>query len=93
MATTAICWSSAVQTDKLFNAEVFADYIGLTEQLKKVPGVDNVLGISYAVNLIRDTNTQKFKAVPIFSPPYTQARIDSCKAVLLGLPFYRRAFV
>jgi predicted RND superfamily exporter protein len=79
----------AVQSDKLFNANVFADYVALTEQLKKVPGVDDVLGFSNAVNLIRDSATQKFKALPIFSPPYTQARIDSAKAVLLGLPFYR----
>jgi uncharacterized protein len=79
-----------VQTDKLFQADVFADYIALTEQLKKIPGVDNVLGISSAINLIRDTATDKFKAVPIFpKPPFTQARIDSSKAVLLGLPFYR----
>jgi uncharacterized protein len=79
----------AVQTDKLFQADVFADYVALTEQLKRVPGVDNVIGFSSAVNLIRDSATQKFKTLPIFSPPYTQARIDSGKAVLLGLPFYR----
>src|SRR5580658_2948888 len=79
----------AVQSDKLFKADVFADYVGLTGQLKKVPGVDDVLGFSSAVNLIRDSATQKFKVLPIFSPPYTQARIDSSKAVLLGLPFYR----
>jgi len=79
----------AVQSDKLFQADVFADYVGLTEQLKKVPGVDDVLGFSSAVNLIRDSATDKFRGLPIFSPPYTQARIDSGKAVLLGLPFYR----
>jgi uncharacterized protein len=78
----------AVQTDKLFQADVFADYVALTDQLKKVSGVDNVLGFSSAVNLIRDSATQKFKVLPIFSPPFTQARIDSGKAVLLGLPFY-----
>jgi predicted RND superfamily exporter protein len=78
----------AVQTDKLFQADVFSDYVALTEQLKKVPGVDDVLGFSSAVNLIRDSATQKFKTLPIFSPPFTQARIDSGKAVLLGLPFY-----
>src|SRR5580658_861632 len=79
----------AVQTDKLFQADIFADYVALTEQLKKVPGVDNVLGFSSAVDLIRDTAEQKLKTLPIFSPPFTQARIDSGKAVLLGLPFYR----
>ena len=78
-----------VQTDKLFQADIFTDYIALMEQLKKVPGVDNVLGVPSAVNLIKDTNTNKFKTVPIFSAPFTQARLDSSKAVLLGLPFYK----
>ncbi len=78
----------AVQTDKLFQADVFGDYVGLTETLKKVPGVDNVIGFSSAVNLVKDSAAQKFRTLPIFSPPFTQARIDSGKAVLLGLPFY-----
>jgi predicted RND superfamily exporter protein len=78
----------AVQSDKLFRAEIFADYVSLTEELKKVSGVDDVLGFSSAVNLVRDSVTQKFKTIPIFSPPYTQARIDSGRAELLGLPFY-----
>jgi predicted RND superfamily exporter protein len=79
-----------VQTDKLFQAAIFTDYIALTEQLKKIQGVDDVLGISSAVNLQRDTVTQKFKAIRIFpQPPFTQAQIDSSKAVFLGLPFYQ----
>src|ERR1700757_2581455 len=49
-----------IQSDKLFQADIFSDYIELTEQLKKVPGVDYVLGFSNAPNLIRDTVTQKF---------------------------------
>src|ERR1700734_3826602 len=34
-----------VQTDKLFQKDVFTDYVALTEALKKVPGVDAVLGV------------------------------------------------
>jgi predicted RND superfamily exporter protein len=79
-----------VQTDKFFRADVFAGYIALTEQLKKVHGVDDVLGISSAINLVRDSNTQKPRAVPIFSAhPASQQELDSSKAVLLGLPFYQ----
>jgi predicted RND superfamily exporter protein len=78
-----------LQTDKLFQADMFTDYVALTEKLKRVPGVDNVLGVSSVVNLIRDTTTNKFKTVPIFSAPFTQARLDSSKAVLLSLPFYK----
>ena len=78
-----------VQTDKLFQLPVFSDYIALNEALKKVPGVDDVLGVSSAVNLERDTAAQRMKAVPVFpAHPVSQSAIDSGKAVLLGLPFY-----
>src|SRR5580704_9783876 len=79
----------AVQTDKLFQPDVFADYVAMTDELKKVKGVDNILGFTSAVNLVRDSAALKFKSVPVFSPPFTAASIDSGKAVLLGLPFYR----
>jgi predicted RND superfamily exporter protein len=79
-----------VQTDKLFQKAVFSDYISLTEALKKVPGVEDVWGVSSAVNLVKDSVTQKPLAVPIFpAHPSTQADIDSGKAVFLRLPFYQ----
>lgn len=79
-----------VQTDKLFQLDVFKDFIKLTQDLKKIPGVDDVLGVANVINLVKDTVNQKPKAVPIFpSDPVSQTEIDSSKAVLLGLPFYR----
>jgi predicted RND superfamily exporter protein len=78
-----------VQTDKLFQQDIFTDYIALSEALKKVPGVDGVLGPAVAINLIKDSGTQKPRAVRIFPEhPASQAVIDSGKRVLLGLPFY-----
>ena len=78
-----------VQTDKLFRLPVFADYAALSQSLEKVPGVDDVLGIPTAFNLVKDTVLQKVKAVPIFpAQPLSQAEIDSGKSVLLGIPFY-----
>lgn len=79
-----------VQTDKLFQQDIFTDYIRLTEELKKIPGVDDVLGVASAINLVKDTATQKPVAVPIFPVhPASQTQIDSGKALLLGLPFYQ----
>lgn len=79
-----------VQTDKLFQLDVFNDYIALQESLKKIPGVDNVLGIPATVNLVKNDSSEQFKAVPIFpAHPISQAQIDSGKAELLGLPFYK----
>lgn len=80
----------AVQTDKLFQKDIFSKYISLNEAIKKVPGVDAVLSVPVTVNLVKDSITQKPKAIPIFSPhPASQEEIDSSKAVFLGLPFYR----
>jgi predicted RND superfamily exporter protein len=78
-----------VQTDKLFQLPVYKEYVGLSDALKHVPGVDDVLGVSSAVNLVRDTVEQKMRAVTVFPADVTtQAQIDSGKAALLGLPFY-----
>src|SRR5579872_6079998 len=54
-----------VQTDKLFQQDIFMDYIQLTNNIKKVPGVDDVLGVASAINLVKDTATQKPVAIPI----------------------------
>jgi len=79
-----------VQTDKLFQQDIFRDYLALTEALKKVPGVDGVLGVANAINLVKDTATQKPVATPVFpASPTSQAQVDSGKAQLLALPFYR----
>jgi len=80
----------AVQTDQLFQKDIFSDYSFLNEEIKKVPGVEAVLSVPVALDLIKDSNTQKAKAIPIFpAHPSSQAVIDSGKAVFLGLPFYR----
>ncbi|MES1161141.1 MAG: MMPL family transporter, partial [Bacteroidota bacterium] len=80
----------AVQTDKLFQKDIFSSYLSLTEEIKKVPGVETVLSVPQAINLVKDTLTQKPKAVNIFpAHPANHAEIDSGKAVFLGLPFYK----
>ncbi|MDP4246454.1 MAG: RND transporter, partial [Bacteroidota bacterium] len=79
-----------IQTDKLFQQSVFSDYIALGDTLKKIKGVVSVLDAAVAVNLVKNDSTQQLKAVRIFpDPPLSQAAIDSGKAILLGLPFYR----
>jgi predicted RND superfamily exporter protein len=79
-----------VETDKLFDKPVFTDYAALMGALKKVPGVDDVLGVPTAINLVKDTVTNRPRAEPMFpAGPLTQAAIDSGRAVFLGLPFYR----
>src|SRR6266498_4996443 len=41
-----------VQTDKLFNGKIFNNYISLQRDLKKITGVEDIISIPLAVNLV-----------------------------------------
>ncbi len=78
-----------VQTDSFFTIKNFGAYIELTNGLKKIPYVENVLSIPNAVNLIKDTSTQKLNAVPLFpSALNAQQALDSSSRLFYTLPFY-----
>lgn len=79
-----------VQTDKLFEQNVFTAYTRLHIQLKKVSDVEDVISIPSAINLVKDSADEKLKAIRIFPDSITsQADIDSGKTVFMSLPFYR----
>jgi uncharacterized protein len=79
-----------IQTDRLFDQAVFNDYIGLSNQLKAIPGIDEVLSIPFAANLVKKDSSQKMQAVAVFrNAVLSQAEIDSDKSVFLNLVFYR----
>lgn len=79
-----------IQTDKLFQEKTFNAYAALQHNLKKVTGVDDVIGVPTAVNLVKVSETEKLKADTIFPErTLTQAEIDSASAIFLNLPFYR----
>jgi len=78
------------QSEQFFKLKNFQHFIGLTESLKKVPYVENVLSVANTVNLLKDSVNEKLDAIPIFSKhPQSQAEIDSSLAVFYSLPFYR----
>ena len=79
-----------IQTDKLFEQKVFNAYASLQSSIKKVGGVDDVIGMPTAINLVKIVETEKLKAETIFpARELTQQEIDSGKAIFLNLPFYR----
>ena len=79
-----------VQTDKLFDEKIFNDYTRLVNDIRSVKGVEDVISIITAVNLIKDSATEKLSPHAIFETgPLSQAGIDSSKKVLYNLPFYR----
>ncbi len=73
-------------SDKLFTPTVFSSYTQLCQQLKQVKAVEDVLSVATAVNLVKDSATEKLKAVPLF---VGNLNFDSSVAVFKSLPFYK----
>jgi uncharacterized protein len=79
-----------IQTDKLFEEKTFNAYTGLMKQLRQVRGVDDIIAIPSAINLVKNAETEKLNAEPIFPDrDLTQAELDSAKKIFLNLPFYQ----
>lgn len=80
----------AVQTDGFFNAPFFNKYTALIRDLKNVQGIESILSVPAAVNLVRAEESEKLQALPVFRDTVlSQAEIDSGKAAFLNIPFYR----
>ena len=79
-----------IQTKDIFQQPIFNDYLKLHEDLKKTAGVDDVISMPAAVNLIKDSATEKLEAKQIFNgTALSQSQIDSSKTIFYSLPFYR----
>jgi hypothetical protein len=80
----------AAQTPRFFDSAFFNDFVQLQRDLKKIRGIEGILSAPAAVNLTRSEEGEKLQALPIFRDTVlTQAAIDSGKAILLNIPFYR----
>ena len=80
----------AVQTDKFFELGTFNAFNKLTEDLKKIPYVEDALSVSSAINLIKDSATEKLNPVPVFPKTIiSQEQLDSGKNAFFNLPFYK----
>src|SRR5213075_1448475 len=79
-----------IQTDKLFEEKIFNDYISLQGNLKKIAAVEDIISIPSAVNLVKDSTTEKLKAEIIF-PEKVLSRVEiySARKIFLSLPFYK----
>lgn len=77
----------------MFELNFFHSFTTLQSEIKKVAGVEDVLSISAAVALVKDTAGEKLRTVTVFPETIsTQAQLDSCKQVLYNLPFYKGLF-
>src|SRR5690606_24576180 len=79
-----------VRTDSLFTEKMFNDYAELARSLKKQTGVEDVISIPSAINLVKDSATEKLNTRSIFPDRIlTQSEVDSSRQFFLNLPFYQ----
>ena len=71
-----------IQTNKLFEEKTFNAYTTLLHNLKKVKGVDDIISVPSAINLVKVAETEKLKADTIFPDRIlTQPEIDSFSTI------------
>lgn len=76
--------------DDIFQKDFFTSLQQLQADVKKIDGVEDVLGVSSAITLIKNDSTQKLVPTPIFPATISsQQELDSLKSVFYNLPFYR----
>jgi len=79
-----------IQTDKIFQKEIFNDYKILSGKLKKTDKVEDIIALATAINLIKNPETEKLSSQMIFRDTLLeQNEIDSCKNIFFNLPFYK----
>ena len=80
-----------MQSNDFFNKNTFNAAGNLQQQLKTVPGVEGILSVPAAINLVKNDSLQKLDAKQIFHYPYaSQSLLDSDRATFENLPFYRQ---
>jgi hypothetical protein len=78
----------AVNPD-LFVLSQFNAWNDLGGQIREIEGVQEVISISRAINLIKNEETHQFTVLPLVNEkPTTQAQVDSLKNLIYSLKFY-----
>ncbi|NCC73816.1 MAG: RND family transporter [Sphingobacteriia bacterium] len=78
-----------ISDSNFYRLEEFNDWYDLTEQIRKIGGVEGVLSITRLFNLVKNDSLKKFELKPVFEhKPGSQQELDSLLKVVFSLPFY-----
>jgi predicted RND superfamily exporter protein len=78
------------ETNRLFEADFFNSYTKLVRDIKGIKGVEDIISIPTAINLLKDEETEKLNPSLIFRDTLlSQSEVDSSAAEFLNLPFYQ----
>jgi len=77
------------QSTDLFGLNLFNHWYDLTQEIKKMEGIQEVVSTARSFIVVRNDSLQRLDFKPIVTRrPETQAEVDSIKSVLYTLPFY-----
>lgn len=87
-------WVIGVATDRMFSLPVFRDWYELNQKIKKYKGVKDVISGANLVEIVRNDSLKRFdfRITPTRKPDSRQ-EIDSIRAKISRLPFYRERIV
>lgn len=78
------------QGEGLYTPDNFREWYQLGNDLRKIPGIDSVFSEANLFTLVRNDSLQKFELRKLMTaPPATQPGMDSLKAAIRDLPFYK----
>lgn len=78
-----------IQDERLFEIDHFLAWDNLTEVVKEIEGVQEVVSITHLYQLVRNDSLKKFDFEPVMKQlPENQAQLDSLRDAIFNLPFY-----
>ncbi len=79
-----------VKGTKIHTYPTFADWYSLGNDLKTIDGVDSVFSEAHLYTIVKDTTARRFDVKKVVGRrPQSQTEVDSLKAIIQSLPFYR----
>ncbi len=78
-----------LKDENLFHIEHFTAWYKLTEEVKAIEGVEEVVSVARMFQLVRNDSLRKFDFAPVVSSmPQSQTELDSLQQLIHNLPFY-----
>jgi predicted RND superfamily exporter protein len=80
-----------IQDSAFFQIDRFREWEHLCEELSEVEGVEDLLSVSNAYNLLKNTGKRRFEIKELFPDTlHTQEELDKSADIFRSLPFYRK---
>ncbi|GAB2582080.1 MMPL family transporter [Spirosoma areae] len=79
-----------IETDSMYQPGFFNDWYALSQKIRRIGGIKDVVSNASLYTIIRDDSAHTFRIRPLVPRPLTtQAGVDSFRTQIAALPFYR----